>query len=546
MNEHPERNDIDRELLDLFDAYCHGTATPEQLARLEQQLVADSHVMDTFVLYTDLHARLQRQARRLSYSASLSQTEKPLSLDEIEDSTLEDTAPLPSHERQTSRTPILGFLGDAFQAGTDFLSRSLVLSLLVAIGLPGLLLLLLVVNISRQPIASAPVANRPAVFAEITRQRDCVWDGVTGAMPMGTRLGSGQKLQLRKGLAELTFTGGATVILEGPCSFRANSRTSGSLEAGSLVAKVPKPAVGFAIDTPTARVVDLGTEFGVAVDGAGKFETHVFVGEIEVGTKPEQGRPAQVLAKLRAGEAAQFEVSATSLLPKVKRIKVVADRFVRRISPDTHDSLPELRIDFAHQGDRDPKEEGWKINLLKKEGTAEQWTVKPQPDDTSPAWSMTVRAGLSGLNYRIEREQGLSDALLKEAREKGWVLRARVKVVRGDPLNKGLAFCSFWEGGRRWRIRPTLTQSGQQGLLLLDKSSLGKDVLIEIPHSRDRYVDYEVRYHPSTQDADVFANGRYVATIYGQKDVDEDRIQFGKRENGEVRWAKVQWGVVED
>ena len=46
---------------------------------------------------------------------------------------------------------------------------------------------------------------------------------------------------------------------------------------------------GFTVNTPSARVVDLGTEFAVAVEKTGQSEIHVFVGSVTV--QPQSGQP---------------------------------------------------------------------------------------------------------------------------------------------------------------------------------------------------------------------------------------------------------------
>jgi len=50
---------------------------------------------------------------------------------------------------------------------------------------------------------------------------------------------------------------------------------------GRLVAKVPPPAIGFVVDTPTAVMTDLGTEFGVNVKDAQTAELQVFNGLVD-------------------------------------------------------------------------------------------------------------------------------------------------------------------------------------------------------------------------------------------------------------------------
>ena len=79
----------------------------------------------------------------------------------------------------------------------------------------------------------------------------------------------GRKLELAAGTAELTFARGARIVIQGPATLEVLSANEMQLDRGKLAASVPGPAIGFAVLTPTAAVVDLGTEFGVEVDEAG-------------------------------------------------------------------------------------------------------------------------------------------------------------------------------------------------------------------------------------------------------------------------------------
>jgi hypothetical protein len=71
------------------------------------------------------------------------------------------------------------------------------------------------------------------------------------------------------------------------------------LAAGKLRAHVGPEAVGFAVTTPSARVVDLGTEFGVVVAPSGQTEAHVIRGQVQL----EPTAPNQPPVRLTANNA---------------------------------------------------------------------------------------------------------------------------------------------------------------------------------------------------------------------------------------------------
>ncbi len=89
----------------------------------------------------------------------------------------------------------------------------------------------------------------------------------------------------------MTFVDGAVVLLEGPAAFTLNTTGAGKLERGKLSAVVSPQAVGFVVETPILRIVDLSTEFGVEsiARETTTCEVHVFQGSVELQVVGEQG-----------------------------------------------------------------------------------------------------------------------------------------------------------------------------------------------------------------------------------------------------------------
>ncbi len=118
------------------------------------------------------------------------------------------------------------------------------------------------------------------VVARLSNEVECEWRLAGGSdmnrgerftpamLPLGTEFHAGQQLNLTAGLAELTFTSGAKIILHAPVQFTATTALGGDLQFGRIAAKVPHEAAGFTVNTLAGKVVDLGTEFGVSVGAA--------------------------------------------------------------------------------------------------------------------------------------------------------------------------------------------------------------------------------------------------------------------------------------
>jgi hypothetical protein len=202
----------------------------------------------------------------------------------------------------------------------------------------------------RSKIQSQP-AEMPAAI--LVRTHECHWTNERLLNP-GDTLAVGQKMELRSGLAEIIFTSGARIILEGPAAFTATSNNTADLWSGKLTAKVPARAVGFSVITPTSQLVDLGTEFGVDVGSAGQTEVQVFRGKVQlvgistvsaggkVGTLARRAtvqrssaseiqdgseKPAPIV--LLANQSARVEKLQKNELPVVVRGAAVGIRFVR-------------------------------------------------------------------------------------------------------------------------------------------------------------------------------------------------------------------------
>ena len=81
----------------------------------------------------------------------------------------------------------------------------------------------------------------------------------------GSHLPTGRKIELNHGFVGLTLDDGAHVVVEAPATFSIDSRKRMTLFGGKIGAVASGAAHGFEVVTPTAIVVDLGTEFGVNV-----------------------------------------------------------------------------------------------------------------------------------------------------------------------------------------------------------------------------------------------------------------------------------------
>jgi hypothetical protein len=110
-----------------------------------------------------------------------------------------------------------------------------------------------------------------------------IWGSPDLSFKEGDRVPSRRPLELLAGSAELRFRSGAVATLYAPCIFEVTSGNSGFLTYGKLKAKATTAASkGFTVQTPTARLVDMGTEFLAASSEDGQSRVEVLSGEVRV------------------------------------------------------------------------------------------------------------------------------------------------------------------------------------------------------------------------------------------------------------------------
>ena len=163
----------------------------------------------------------------------------------------------------------------------------------------------------KQPTLPVP-APTDELVAQLTGAKACQWVDNGSSVQPGGRLHKGQKLELAKGFAEITFDSGAQIVLEGPASLDVKSAWAATLNRGTLKASIPPEAMGFSISNPTVEVVDLGTEFTMFADAIGS-ATEVLVLKGEVEAQPNAGADQQPIV-LRERESRRFATSGVSIV----------------------------------------------------------------------------------------------------------------------------------------------------------------------------------------------------------------------------------------
>ncbi|MEM7599955.1 MAG: FecR domain-containing protein [Verrucomicrobiota bacterium] len=129
---------------------------------------------------------------------------------------------------------------------------------------------------------------------------------VTG-FSSGLELSAGDWMRFERGWVALKFESGAKLAVEGPAEFQITGGNGAIMNRGKATVRVPGRIKGFTLETPSERVVDLGTAFGVAVEENGATSVAVFEGEIELQGEGQKSGTRRLLvgASVRVNEKNQ-------------------------------------------------------------------------------------------------------------------------------------------------------------------------------------------------------------------------------------------------
>jgi Concanavalin A-like lectin/glucanases superfamily/FecR protein len=296
MNDHGcDVGDFDR----LLSSYCDGVISNRDLARLNQLLRSSPALRRHYLHFVGVHANL---------SYLIAGAPSPQS----------STRPYP---RESDSRGGVQRCDSCASAPASRCWRIVGVAACAALLLGGLLGSSF--RFWRHRLPSADHLISVPVVARVTREAGVRFDKNGHSAETGGALRAGS-YRLVEGVVQAVLGGGADVVITAPAEFELQSQSRIVLKRGRLSARVPEPARGFTVETPTATLIDLGTEFAADVDGFGNGEVHVFRGEVIV--KPRSLTDAR---PLRLGEAQASRIDAASATPS--GIELDPSRFLRQL-----------------------------------------------------------------------------------------------------------------------------------------------------------------------------------------------------------------------
>ena len=309
----PPDSDVPNEWASLTEKFCLQTLNEEENRKLNGLLRYDPRARSFFIAYAGIHARL-------SWDHGPVLAEKPLT--HFRSNQAENYRP---------SLDIIGWLKTRFYCLIPQLNRR---SLIVGLGCFATLVILF---IGRWFLSDQRKTDHVSL-AVLTQCFGALTSDSRGAIHPGQPLGQGM-FTLDAGTVEISIQNGVKILLEGPATVELMSPMRAYLHSGQAVVHVPEKAAGFVLETRDAKVMDLGTEFGLKVGPSQGTDVQVYQGSVFT-TPKSSGGLTNSPQRLLAGSAARIISDSSNI---IQNLAFAPDRFVRQL-PESKKGTSETHI----------------------------------------------------------------------------------------------------------------------------------------------------------------------------------------------------------
>lgn len=311
----------------LLDRFFDREATQEEVLQIQKTIQEKPGFKEYYFRYVELKAGLyQLKVHDEVYSSSVKQYDEIL----LELSEYEKNAPAIDLDIKSPEREIIQKV--VYERQPHKISKFTIFS-----GIFSAAAILLVVLFIRFIPESYSIE-----VATLVDQINVKWADSKVNFKKGDSLWTNQEpLRLEKGIVKIQYDDGVDVLIEGPAKFTVE-RSGIYCEYGRLFGCVSESGLGFMIETPTSRFVDMGTEFGVQADVDGSSALHVIKGKVQLFAGPKKKtKSSRIVTENQA-----MRYNANNSL--VKEIPIQKQIFVRSIDSRTNTVWRgEMQIDLA-------------------------------------------------------------------------------------------------------------------------------------------------------------------------------------------------------
>jgi hypothetical protein len=195
------------------------------------------------------------------------------------------------------------------------------------------------------------------------------------ALRIGQPIGPG-RFAITSGAAELLLKNGVVLLLDGASDLELVDELRAILRSGSVVVRVPKGMSGFRLDTATAEVLDLGTEFAVRIGSGMVTDVQVYDGAV-IANGVGNGEPG-FPCRIEAGEAQRFSAAAAA---DPERIPFDELRFLRSLPPEPATGQEFISSEFDERQFGRPVHDRIKVSRAPPkvtiDGRLDEWPANP-------------------------------------------------------------------------------------------------------------------------------------------------------------------------
>jgi hypothetical protein len=277
-------NDI--RLSELIVASLEGTITAAQFGELQDKISGDPRAAEMYVNFILNHAIITQRKETANpvendLRASATDWEFWKELAEIEKTS--PTVEIPPSLNTNSALPVS--YNNRIERVTRPVNKYTLMTAIISVA--AVIMLIVLVQFYG--------GNSQSAVATLIDSHQAQWADTSADYTAGKRLSTGSDLNvLKSGIVKITFDYGTEVIIEGPAMFSLRSAEQLYLADGKAYTYVPQRATGFIVETPSSKVVDLGTEFGISVDSRGESLIQMYRGKASV----ISGRRGQTLSQV--------------------------------------------------------------------------------------------------------------------------------------------------------------------------------------------------------------------------------------------------------
>jgi hypothetical protein len=293
-----------REQSELLGRLCNENLDDDGMRRLSELLSDDIDAQRQYVRYLDLQVALRMNAQSLD-DEDFTRREAQAALDA-----------LPLIAQSESANPVRGFDPTTHFDRLQKYARPLLWGTAAA---AGLLIAAFVVSLRPAEVATATselVENAGVSVSESTEilpsanLRGTVgarWAGKRLEFPEGEGFEAGQRLELVEGLAEIVFSSGARIVVQGPSIVEICDDHAAMISVGRVAGVVPESAANFRLRTAVADLEVSQAEFGAEIDVDGSLTTRVYGGKLEI--EFNQGAAPKPSLQLASGQGARLDAA---------------------------------------------------------------------------------------------------------------------------------------------------------------------------------------------------------------------------------------------